>query len=181
MKTNAFIGKAAAPTADELSAALGATKPVWDQLLIELDQELGVNVHEWKSYSLKAGWSLRLIRKKRTIVWLGPREGAFIVAFILGDKAMQAARASKLPPRIIKALSEATKYPEGTGVRIAMKTQKDIAAVKTLAAIKIASYQAMTRELFAHILQRFNRLVGSADEPRSSGRALFYRFSTDLH
>jgi hypothetical protein len=108
-------------------------------LLADLEREFGVNVREWNSYSPKAGWSLRLKRKARTIVWLGPREDSFIAAFILGDKAMRAARAAKLPQRIVKIMNEAPKYPEGTGVRIALKTPKDLAAVKTLAAIKLAN------------------------------------------
>ena len=139
MSPNAFIGKTKQPTDRELTAALGTARATWDQLLADLDRELGVNVHEWNSYSPKAGWSLRVKRKARTIVWLGPREGAFIAAFVLGDKAMQAARASKLPQRIVKIMNEAPKYPEGTGVRIPVKTPKDLAAVKTLAAIKIAN------------------------------------------
>ena len=76
-------------------------------------------------------------RKERTLVWLGPREGSFIAAFILGDKAMRAVRAGKLPQRIVKIMNEAPKYPEGTGIRIPVKTPKDLAAVKKLAAIKI--------------------------------------------
>ena len=139
MSPNAFIGKAKQPTAGELAAALGPAQAVWDQLLAELAQDHGANVLEWNSYSLKAGWSLRVKRKSRTIVWLGPREGSFLAAFILGDKAMQAARASKLPKRIIKILETAPKYPEGTGVRIPMKNLKDLAAVRTLAAIKLVN------------------------------------------
>ena len=139
MTANAFIGKPAAPTDDELTAALGPAKPVWDQLLADLDRDFGVNVHEWTCYSPKAGWSLRVKRKARTIVWLGPREGSFIAAFILGDKAMQAAHASKLPQRIVNIINEAPKYPEGSGVRIPMKALKDLAAAKDLAAIKIAN------------------------------------------
>ena len=139
MSPNAFIGKTEQPTDRELTAALGTARATWDQLLADLDRELGVNVHEWNSYSPKAGWSLRVKRKARTIVWLGPREGCFIAAFVLGDKAMQAARAGKLPQRIVKIMNEAPKYPEGTGIRIPVKTPKDIATVKTLAAIKIAN------------------------------------------
>ena len=139
MTTNAFAGKTESPSTEELAVALGTAKPVWDQLLAELDCELGVKIHEWKSYSPKAGWSLRVKRKARTIVWLGPREDSFIAAFILGDQAMRAARESKLPKRIGKLISDAPKYPEGTGLRILMKTPKDIAAVKALAAIKIAN------------------------------------------
>lgn len=34
-------------------------------------------------------------------------------------------------------LDEAPKYPEGTGLRFEIKTAKDIAVVKTLAAIEL--------------------------------------------
>ena len=105
----------------------------------DLAREYGANVREWNSYSLKAGWSLRVKRKARTIVWLGPRTGSFIAAFILGDQAMRAASAGKLPQRIVKIMKEAPKYPEGTGVCISLKTSKDLAAVETLAAIKLAN------------------------------------------
>ena len=139
MSPNAFIGKTAPPTDRELTAALGPARATWDQLLADLARDHGVDVHEWNSYSLKAGWSLRVKRKARTIVWLGPRAGSFMAAFILGDKAMQAARAGKLPQRIVKIMNAAPKYPEGTGIRITLKTPGDIAAVKALAAIKISS------------------------------------------
>ncbi len=139
MTPNAFIGKLATPTDEELTAALGAARPVWDQLLADLNREFAVNVHEWNSYSPKAGWSLRVKRKARTIVWLGPRDGSFIAAFILGDKAMEAARSIKLSQRIVKIINEAPKYPEGWGVRIPMKALKDLAPAKDLAAIKIAN------------------------------------------
>ena len=93
MSPNAFIGKTKQPTDGELAAALGPARAAWDQLLADLAREFGVNVHEWNSYSPKAGWSLRVKRKARTIIWLGPRAGSFIAAFVLGDKAMRAARA----------------------------------------------------------------------------------------
>jgi Protein of unknown function (DUF3788) len=139
MTPNAFINKPKQPTNAELAAALGPAKSVWDQLLADLAQEYGANVHEWNSYSLKAGWSLRVKRKARTIVWLAPCPGCFRVAFILGDKAVQAARQSRLPQRIVKALDEAPKYPEGTGVRLEVKSSRDIGTLKKLAAIKLAN------------------------------------------
>ena len=139
METNAFIGKAKNPTEEELAAALGPAKAVWDRFIAGLAEENGVDVREWSSYSRKAGWSLRLKRKKRTIVWLAPCQRCFRVAFILGDKAMKAARECELPKRVVKILEEAPKYPEGTGVRIAVKGGKDIAVLKKLAEIKLAN------------------------------------------
>lgn len=139
MEANAFIGKAKKPTEEELAAALGPAKVVWDRFVTGLAEENGVDVQEWSSYSRKAGWSLRVKRKKRTIVWLAPCQRCFRVAFILGDKAMKASRKCGLPPRMLKILEEAPKYPEGTGVRIAVKGAKDIAMLKKLAEIKLAN------------------------------------------
>jgi len=139
MLPNAFVGKAKKPTDDELDSALGPTKKLWDQLALGLAQELSVDVQEWNSYSPKAGWSLRLKCKKRTIVWLGPCLGCFRVAFIFGDGAMKAVRQIKLPQRVVKIIDEAPRYPEGTGVRFNVKGFKDIAIVKKLAAIKLAN------------------------------------------
>ena len=139
MSPNAFINKPKQPTGAELATALGPAKAVWDQLLADLDREFDVNVHEWNSYSLKAGWSLRVKRKARTIVWLAPCLGCFRVAFILGDKAVLAAQEAKLPKHILKIINEAKKYSEGTGVRLEVKSSKDIVTLKKLAAIKLAN------------------------------------------
>ena len=139
MTPNAFIGKAKKPTDAELAAALGPAKAIWDQLLADLARECEANVQEWNSYSPKAGWSLRLKRKARTIVWFAPCLGCFRVAFIFGDKAMQAARQGKWPKRIVKVMDEAPKYPEGTGIRLEVKSSRDIVTLKKLAAIKLAN------------------------------------------
>lgn len=137
MLTNAFIDKPKKPTEEELAAVLGPAKALWDRLAADLARENGVDVQEWRSYSPKAGWSLRLKRKKRTIVWMSPFRGCFQVMFILGDRAVKAARQSKLPQRVIKIIDKAPRYPEGTGIRMNMRGPKDIAIVKRLAVIKL--------------------------------------------
>ncbi|MBE3132268.1 MAG: DUF3788 domain-containing protein [Acidobacteria bacterium] len=139
MPANAFINKPVQPSDAEIAAALGPVKAVWDQFLTGLAQEFDVNVHEWKCHSPKWGWTLRAKRKARTIVWLSPSERCFTVLFILGDKAMRAARQSKLPQRIIDALDAAPKYPEGTGVRLRVSNTRIIGTLKKLAAIKLAN------------------------------------------
>jgi hypothetical protein len=139
MSPNAFIGHAEHPTDSELVSALGPVKALWDQLIDDLADECGVAGQEWNSYSPKAGWSLRLKREQRNIVYLSPCSGCFRVSFALGDKAVQAARQSKLPPRVLKIINEAKRYAEGTGVRLEVKASKDLAAVKKLAAIKLAN------------------------------------------
>ena len=138
MLPNAFIDKPKKPTAAELTAALGPARALWDQLLARLADEHNLTVQEWNSYSRKAGWSLRLKRKDRNILYLTPCEGCFFVSFALGDKAVEAARQSGLPQSVIKIINEAKRYAEGTGVRLEIKKPKDIGMVEQLAAIKLA-------------------------------------------
>ena len=135
MSPNAFIGRTKPPTDEDLSTELGAARALWDELLTEL----ALPIQEWNSYSPKAGWSLKLKLKKRTIVYLAPCHGSFRVAFILGDKAKEAARQLKLPKAVLKIIDEAPRYPEGTGVRLEIAARKDLAAVKKLAEVKLAN------------------------------------------
>ena len=137
MVSNAFIGKTAQPNEDELTAVLGRAKPVWDRLLAELAQECGLTAREWNSYSPKAGWSLRLKRGDRNILYLSPGSGCFMASFALGDKAVQTARQSKLPKRVIDIIDSAKRYAEGTAVRLDVSGLRDIAPVKKLAAAKL--------------------------------------------
>lgn len=139
MNTNAFIGRSEKPTEADLALAPGPAEPVWRQLLVELQTELGVNIQEWKSYSPKYGWTFRAQRGKRTIVWLTPHKGSFEVLFILGEKAMRSARQTRLPQCLVKAMDKAPKYPEGTGVRLNVKSSRDIGALAKLATIKVAN------------------------------------------
>ena len=47
-----------------------------------------------------------------------PRERHFLVGFVLGERAVEAARESRLPESILAEIDGATKYAEGRGVRI---------------------------------------------------------------
>lgn len=135
---NAFIGKASQPTHAEVAAALGPAAEVWKQL-VDWFAERGVTDQEWKSYSAKAGWTLLLKLKKRTIVYLAPCDGCFRVSFALGDRAMAAARQSDLPKATLKLIDEAPHYAEGTGIRLIVKETKDFAVIQRLARIKLAN------------------------------------------
>lgn len=134
---NAFAGKTDAPDAQELTRALGPAKALWDKLVDELQRKHEVNVQEWGSHSPKAGWSLRLKRKDRIILYLIPLHDSFRVALVLGDRAMKIARQAKLPKSVLKTIAEARRYAEGTGIRIAVRGPEDLAAIEKLAVIKI--------------------------------------------
>jgi hypothetical protein len=132
---NAFIGHAAQPTAEELAAALGPTAVVWKELVDWLAEQKIVD-EEWKCVGKKYGWSFRLKVKQRNIIHMSPCEGCFRVAFIFGDKTVAAARQSNLSKSTLKLIDEAPRYPEGTGLRLLVKSSKDLVEIRKLALIK---------------------------------------------
>ena len=135
---NAFIGQTAQPTPEEVLAALGPAAELWTELMNWLMKQ-GVADQEWKSISPKYGWSLRPKLKKRTIVHLSPCTGCFRVLFLLGDRAVAAARQSDLSKDALKLLDEAKRYAEGTCIRLLVSQKKNLAAVRKLALIKLAN------------------------------------------
>ncbi len=139
MLPNAFINRSNKPDEAAIAKALGPAKALWDGLVTDLMSENGLDGQEWKSYSPKYGWSLRLMRKKRNILYLSPCAESFQVMFILGDRAMTAVRECKFPKKLQKIIAAAPKYPEGTGLRIEKVQPRDISAIKKLAQIKLQS------------------------------------------
>ena len=137
MLTNAFMGKPEQPGDSELTAVLGPSRTLWDQLLDALSSEDSITGWDWHSSSVKAGWSLRLRRQRRNIVYLLPGQGAFLAAFVFGDKALEAIRTAGFPRTVAALIDSAKKYPEGTGVRLDVRNSDDVATVKKLAAIKV--------------------------------------------
>lgn len=135
---NAFVGKAAAPSQMELDAVLGSTAPCWHEIVRELEQD-GITAEEWKGvYPNKYGWTFRLKQKDRNILYLSPCQGCFRAAFVLSDRALDAAQHAALPKPIQTILKHAPKYPEGNGVRLTVRTADDITAIRKLASIKMA-------------------------------------------
>ncbi|HEX2694740.1 MAG TPA: DUF3788 domain-containing protein [Acidobacteriota bacterium] len=133
---NAFIGRPEPPDDDELGETLGPAKALWDGLTAGLSEEFAIGAPEWKSYSPKAGWTLRLFHKKRAIVYLSPARGWFLASFALGEKAVRAVLGMGLPASVVKAIEGAKKYAEGTAVRIEVKRPADVKVVRKLAAVK---------------------------------------------
>ncbi|MGB8032188.1 MAG: DUF3788 family protein [Terracidiphilus sp.] len=137
--SNAFIGKLTPPSEKDLANKLGPALAAWTELIAWL-HEKGIASGDWKSVSPKKyGWALRPWLKRRTILYLGPCDGCFRVSFVLGDKAVIAARTSGLPSGLLKEISEARRYAEGTDVRLTIRKPLDLAPVRKLVEIKLAN------------------------------------------
>ena len=138
MPAKPHLTKSGVPNAVALGRTLGATQPLWDELVAHLEATYAPVTSEWKPARTSPLGILRLIRKKRTILYLLPRDGFFLTAFVFGEKATSVVRTSDLPAAVITELNAARVYAEGRGIRLETRTPSDVATMKKLAEIKMA-------------------------------------------
>lgn len=136
MALSAFSDKANPPTDADLRATLGKAHGAWLDLIALAFERIGALSQAWGFASASTGWGLRLHHKERILFYMTPREGHFLVSFALGDKAVAAAHAAKLPATLLAAIDAAPRYAEGRGVRIEVKQRRQVPALVTLAQVK---------------------------------------------
>ena len=139
MALGAFGDKERRPGEADLRAALGASAPRWFSLIERLSARYPPMAEEWAFPGQKYGWSLRLVHRKRRILYLTPQEDKFLAGLVLSDKAVAAAAASELPGWVLDELHAARRYAEGRGIRLEVGAQEHIRIVELLVAIKIES------------------------------------------
>jgi hypothetical protein len=133
-----FGDKAAFPSDEDLQRVLGDAARVWSDLIAHVSDTYEPIAPEWNFGGAKYGWSLRLRKRDRVVLYLIPRSDGFLVGIVLGAKAVAAAAGARLPVRVRELIAEAPRYAEGTGVRIPVVKKGDLAAIRTLTAIKMA-------------------------------------------
>lgn len=136
---SAFGDKSKVPQDDDLEATLGTAFVFWNELKRLMASRFVPLSIEWGFTSKKTGWGLRLKGEKRTILYMTPCNGNFLVSFALSEKAVKAAHESDLPTSVLKVIDSARKYAEGRGVRLEVRSAEDVRNVEKLAAIKMAS------------------------------------------
>ena len=137
LRENVFNDKAAIPEGKSVLKALGKSGKYWGEIRKYAEESCGPLTEEWKYYSPKYGWTMKLLSKKRNLFFFVAMKGSFRVAFVFGDKAVAAIEKSDLPKDIIDEIRNAKKYVEGTGLRLEVKDAKSAAIIKRLIQMKV--------------------------------------------
>jgi hypothetical protein len=139
MALSVFDDKATPPTDHTLGRMLGRTYVLWTRLKSDLQDSHGPLDEQWSFGGKNYGWSFRLKQKKRALVYMTPCRGYFLASFALGEKACRAAHECGVPSSILEIVDAAPKYAEGRGVRVPVRTPRDVRGVEQLAAVKAAN------------------------------------------
>lgn len=139
METSVLTDRSKKPDNRRLNRAIGESGPCWKALKAYILKKHGEPIEEWKYYGPKAGWVLKVLLRKRNLFFLTPLKGYFRIAFVFGDRAASIVEKSNVPAAVKKDLKETRRYAEGRALRIEVKRQKHVPAVKKLIDIKISS------------------------------------------
>lgn len=142
MALSAFDDPANRPDAGVLRSTLGRSHAAWLALIAAVEGKVAPLRPEWVFAGKSTGWGLRMKHGERVIVYMTPRAGSFLVSFALGERAVEAALAARLPAHVRKAIEGAPRYAEGRGVRIEVRGKRDLPALAELARLKHESGRA---------------------------------------
>lgn len=138
MAVSCFSDRSVVPNDAMVKAALGRAWSRWEKVTAYLlERRPGIRF-VWKMPAAKYGWSARAVDGKRNLIYLIPQQGRMLVAVVLGDRAVAAAQSAGLPEHVLEALNSSRRYAEGTGIRLEVKSLKDIKWIKQLVELKLA-------------------------------------------
>jgi len=138
MALSGLVDASHEPAAVELEALLGASAQMWGEIVSAIAGNHAPVTQSWNFGGAKYGWTLRLKRKERIILYMIPQVGGFLVGLVLGERAVEKARDSRLPESVRVLIDEAPRYAEGRGFRMPVQSAEDVLAVVRLAGIKMA-------------------------------------------
>jgi len=139
MSSSLYDDKLIEPDDERLSSNLADTKIFFDKICKFIETNYGDLKPEWKFYNKKSGWILKLISKKRNVLFIVPRQHYFRAAFSFSDRGVDLVFHSKLPEIIKKELVEARKYAEGRTIQIEIKNDVDCNNILELIHIKLST------------------------------------------
>jgi hypothetical protein len=122
-----------APSVEELARLLGKSYDAFQALTHE---RTGATC-EWKRYSKKGPWVVKVSEDERTLFYLTPHADRFEVTVVLGERATKAALAGRVRPALHGAIRSARPYVEGRPVRVVVAGKADLAGVAELVAVKL--------------------------------------------
>jgi hypothetical protein len=137
MALSVFDDEAGPPDARELADSLGRAGPLWEELVRHVCEKYPPVTEAWNHGGDKFGWSLRLKRKDRILLYMTPQLGQFLLGVVFGEPAAERAHEEGLPEEVLELIDGAPRYGEGRGIRLPIRTEDDLETAMTLAALKL--------------------------------------------
>ncbi|MDR2707128.1 MAG: DUF3788 domain-containing protein [Nitrososphaerota archaeon] len=137
MTASIFNDKTVTPNNSMITTGIADTYTMWEELYSYVKITYSNITEEWKYYGKTSGWCLKLVNKKRNLLFFIPLKGYFRIRIVLSEKAVTHPEINELSNEIKKAIHTATPYIEGRSIDIDISQREQIEAIKNLLKIKL--------------------------------------------
>ncbi|TFG41006.1 MAG: DUF3788 family protein [Syntrophobacterales bacterium] len=118
-----------------LARQLGPAHAAWNAFTEMLKNDHPQAVAEWRYYHDGKSWLCKVTQKQKTLLWIAAWDKYFSVAAYLNAKAEDLVRASSLAGALKDSFLQST--GKFRSIRVEVRKQADLRAVKELLAIKL--------------------------------------------
>ena len=131
MMKPSFIEKDKRPSEKSLSDTLENSYSAFAEL-VNMTAQLS---QEWKFYSPKYGWNLKVFHKKKALFYLIPGAGQFTFGMALRENEKDLVLGSDVSEDLKTALAAGEKIMEGYPLKIIVKTRDQLTDIRKVIAV----------------------------------------------
>ena len=125
------------PTEEIIFSNIGDNKKHWQALFKELHEKYPGFEEQWRYYKDGYAWLLKIVKKKKTVMWVAVFDGFFNTTFYFGEKAEPVIMSSDLPENL-KEQYRTNRYGKIRGVTVTPHSAKDIKDVFSLVTLRLS-------------------------------------------
>jgi len=125
------------PSDDIIFSHIGRAKSNWVSIFDHIHSNHPEFSEEWRYYNDGKSWLLKVVRKSKTICWVGVIKGKFRMTFYFTDRAEQAIMDSKISDELKEQFKTGKYYNKIRGLTVTFGAKINVEYVKTLIDIKL--------------------------------------------
>jgi len=159
MAVSVFEDKSIMPDDSMVADALAESFPLWVGIRDFVNENYPSINAEWKHYGKSSGWVLKLLSKKRNLLFFIPKAECFRLRFGINEKVASCVEAADLPDEVKEAVRIATPYTEGRSIDIDFYCYeaKVMAYVKDRQLVDVGSINGEQLDLAKSLVQITNQ------------------------
>lgn len=131
MGISIFTDKEQQPTMEEVFAAVGPKRPLWENLTRFIAENYRIE-GDFTFYGKNYGWAIRFRKGGKALLSIYPGKESFTVQIVIGLTQAEKAFRLSLGKNVRKVLEDARKFPEGRWLFINVETEQDVDDVQQL-------------------------------------------------
>ena len=131
--------KSVIPNNDLIFSIIGENRVHWQKMTKYVHDKYPDAIEQWNYYNDGKNWLFRMIRKKKTLFWIGILEDTFRLTFYFGDKVEPLIEKSGLPAEMKEGFKNGKRYGKIRAISMRVEKDEDIEHAIKLVDIRIKS------------------------------------------